>query len=108
MHRLYLGALSILAAIPALAEPIAPATSPAPSVVIAVTPELCQALAAPPTPEAAPEYRPGVDVHGKPVAPADLPTPAPALPEGVVALERMPAGASDRAALIAACRALRR
>jgi hypothetical protein len=49
----------------------------------AVDPALCRALVQH-TPDANVAYQPGVDVHGKPVAPADLPgTPQVQLPQTI-------------------------
>jgi len=46
---------------------------------IVISPELCARLARSEAAVPSAEYRPGVDVDGKPVAPADLPAP-PAMP----------------------------
>ncbi|MBV8548794.1 MAG: hypothetical protein JO126_05000 [Alphaproteobacteria bacterium] len=56
---------------------------PARAAASQVDPRLCQALVQY-TPSADVAYQPGVDVHGKPVAPADLPgTPAIAVPDKI-------------------------
>ena len=53
------------------------AVSPDGRVVISST--LCSALGAPPPGVPGPDYVPGMDAEGKPVAPADLPSAGPSL-----------------------------
>ncbi|NBC31823.1 MAG: hypothetical protein GVY13_04025 [Alphaproteobacteria bacterium] len=57
--------LSIAAAVPATAQRNDP-------VQLVISEDVCRALVAH-QPAAGVEYQPGVDVHGRPVAPADLP-----------------------------------
>ncbi|MBL8834191.1 MAG: hypothetical protein JNL71_17500 [Rhodospirillales bacterium] len=71
---------------PALAQtPSRPATpAPAPSTKVEVTGIDCRRLFVEHRPSADVAYKPGVDVHGKPVASADLnPTPQIKVPETV-------------------------
>jgi len=81
MRRVILSVFAAFAVAPALAQGPSPppgAVAAGPEGTLVMSSQVCDALAGEAGVPGA-DYRPGVDVHGKAVAPADLPTSTPQL-----------------------------